>query len=90
MIDIEVYSRIFGNAAGDTALNPVVLKLFQEEITVAELIERTVEEQTRALYLLTPAQQETGWFSNRFAGQTGIRQKTGSPTKGLLTSAAEI
>lgn len=51
MIDIEVYSRIVGVPSDDVTLSPIVLKLFEEKITVAELIERTVEEQIRDLTL---------------------------------------
>lgn len=49
-IDLEVFSRTVDNNH-EPALDPVILKLFKEEITVKELIELTVEEQIRDLTL---------------------------------------
>ena len=49
LLHIEVQSRIAGLAANDQTLQPVILDLIDERITVAELIRRTVEEQVRDL-----------------------------------------
>ncbi len=46
---IEVRSRVAGLKADDLTLQPVILDLIEERITVAELIRRTVEEQVRDL-----------------------------------------
>lgn len=48
-ITIEVRSRIAGLAVNDLALQPAILELIEERITVGELIRRTVEEQVREL-----------------------------------------
>jgi len=48
-ITIEVHSRIAGLATNNLPLQPVVLQLIEERITVGELIRRTVEEQVREL-----------------------------------------
>ncbi len=48
-ITIEVCSRIAGLAVNDLALQPAILELIEERITVGELIRRTVEEQVREL-----------------------------------------
>ena len=42
-------SRVAGSAAGRSPLDPVFLRLVDEELTLAELIRRTVEEQVREL-----------------------------------------
>jgi len=44
---VEVRSRVVGQTAAD--LDPVLLELVEEQITVSELIRRTVEEQVRDL-----------------------------------------
>lgn len=45
---VEVQSRVVGGSRDD-ALSPIVLTLFEETITTAELIARTVEEQVHDL-----------------------------------------
>ncbi|HEX2516468.1 MAG TPA: hypothetical protein VH257_17305, partial [Chloroflexota bacterium] len=48
-LEVEVRSRVAGSAAGRSPLDPVFLRLLDEELTLAELIRRTVEEQVREL-----------------------------------------
>jgi hypothetical protein len=58
MPTIEVRSQVFGGNQDSPSLLPVFLNLLQEHLTVAELIQRTVEEQVRELLLqLLDAQQ---------------------------------
>jgi hypothetical protein len=48
-LEVDVRSRVAGSAAGRAPLDPVFLRLVDEELTLAELIRRTVEEQVREL-----------------------------------------
>ena len=48
-LTIEVRSRVVGESADQPDLAPVVLRLLDERLTVAELIRRAVEEQVREL-----------------------------------------
>jgi hypothetical protein len=48
-LDVEVRSRVAGSSGGRSPLDPVFLRLVDEELTLAELIRRTVEEQVREL-----------------------------------------
>ncbi len=48
-LTIEVRSRVAGLMVNDLALQPVILELIEEPITVGELIRGTVEEQVREL-----------------------------------------
>ena len=48
-LEVEVRRRVAGSAAGGSPLDPVFLRLVDEELTLAELIRRTVEEQVREL-----------------------------------------
>lgn len=49
LLTIEVQTRIGGAARPQSSLEPVHLRLVQEQLTLAELIRRTVEEQVREL-----------------------------------------
>ena len=49
MPTIEVCSQVFGGNQDSPSLLPVFLNLLQEHLTVAELIQRTVEERVREL-----------------------------------------
>jgi hypothetical protein len=51
MLKVEVRSRIVGQSQTDLMPSKVVLDLLNETITVAELIQQTVEEQIRDLLL---------------------------------------
>jgi hypothetical protein len=51
MLKVEVRSRIVGQSQTDLMPSNVVLDLLNETITVAELIQQTVEEQVRDLLL---------------------------------------
>jgi len=46
---VEVRTRVAGAAPGEAALEPITLDLLREQMTVAELITMTVEEQVRDL-----------------------------------------
>jgi hypothetical protein len=48
-LQVEVRSRVAGSAEGRSPLDPVFLRLLDEQLTLAELIRRTVEEQVREL-----------------------------------------
>jgi len=49
MFTIEVRSKVFGGLQESPELVPVFLNLLKEHLTVAELIQRSVEEQIREL-----------------------------------------
>lgn len=48
---VEVRTRVVGAAPGGPTLEPVALDLLREQLTVAELITMTVEEQVRDLII---------------------------------------
>lgn len=48
-IQLKIYSRIVGASPQQPPLDPVLVELLEQEITVAELIQRVVEEQIRHL-----------------------------------------
>jgi hypothetical protein len=50
-IQIEVTSRIAGARPNEAGMDPVIVRLLEQRITVADLIRRTVEEQVRDLTL---------------------------------------
>jgi hypothetical protein len=49
MFTVEVRSKVFGRLQESPELVPVFLNLLKEHLTVAELIQRSVEEQIREL-----------------------------------------
>ncbi len=55
---IEVRSRIMGLAQAPSPLDTVLLEMLVEKITLAELIQRTVEEQVRELVVRRRLQAE--------------------------------
>jgi hypothetical protein len=48
-IQLKIYSRIVGASPQQPPLDPVLVELLKQQITVAELIRRVVEEQIRHL-----------------------------------------
>lgn len=51
MAQVQVFSKIIGSRPDDPSLDPVILRLFEDRITVEKLIRRTVEEQINDLLL---------------------------------------
>lgn len=49
MPTIEVRSQVFGGHQDSPSLKPILLNILQERLSVAELIQRSVEEQIRSL-----------------------------------------
>lgn len=59
MFQVAVRSRIIGSTQPDTTLPNIVFDLLHEQLTVAELISRTVEEQIRDLLITRGIDKES-------------------------------
>jgi hypothetical protein len=89
MFQVQVQSRIVGAAKTDDTPSSIVLDLLNETLTVAELIEQTVEEQIRDLLInrKLDAEQAQRILNRQYLTEADVRQQ--AETGAVRTSSAK-